>query len=521
MTSRSGAKLSCKVIAGLLLAQAVLVATVVITSESLWIDEFGTAQTADVERLSDWWQRFRTQQDTDIQMPLYHIYMFIWGKLFGFSEYALRMANWPLFMLAQGVLIGTFRRTPLFAVSLLIVSTFHPMIWYYLNEARSYAMVFLGAVCTLTPMVSLFARLYSYERRIARYSPWTFSFGVIMLAGSNMLGMLWVGVAILLVVGFHLRIDREGLCRNRLQYSVLGVGLVFLSCFYAYTLLRGARGTGLYETSFGTLVFSGYELLGLSGLGPGRLDLRAGGAAVLQNWAAPLILGLTILGAGLLHGLKVLGGAIGLRGMAIFSTAALAPAVAISVAGFLMHWRVLGRHFMPEVPLVSALLALSVATLLRNGKPRALLLALIMGGTLIVSGISMTSPRHAKDDYRYAAAAAQLALEAGEGVWWAACPSGARYYGLPLQTAEQPGKEGGGAPIGIRQQRLAIAVSNLRAESLRSLPYPDLIVVSKPDAYDTSGTLRAWLAHEGFAPFEERPAFSFWRASATSQPSDY
>ncbi len=225
------------------MAQAALTAMYIITDGSLWIDEFGTARIAEADTFAIWWRQFINWHDSDIQMPFYHGFMFVWTKWFGFSEYALRMANWPFFILAEAALLWTFRGVPRFALTLLLLSSLHPLIWYYLNEARPYIMVYLGATLTLCALVSLYADIHEAQG-IQPYSPWLLTGGLLLLAGSSMLGAPWVVAAVLLALYFHLSNVEAGVRlvkAGRLAYSALGLGLLLLAGFYVYTLLRGAR----------------------------------------------------------------------------------------------------------------------------------------------------------------------------------------------------------------------------------------------------------------------------------------
>jgi hypothetical protein len=173
---------------------------------------------------------------------------------------------------------------------------------------------------------------------------------------------------------------------------------------------------------------------------------------------------------------------------------------------------------MPEVPIVAGLLALSIAALYARKSVPSTLAALSISTALIVSGVSMSAERHAKDDYRHAAMLAEAALGRQETVWWGAYDHGARYYGVPLQGANRT--QDGCPSIGLRRQLAVVDVVNLRARCLSGLPYPDFVVVSKPDAFDVRGALIGWLAGEGFVVVGERPAFTFWRKPSGGTATD-
>ena len=98
------------------------------------------------------------------------------------------------------------------------------------------------------------------------------------------------------------------------------------------------------------------------------------------------------------------------------------------------------------------------------------------------------APRHRRDDYRAAAALAQQAADHGDKVWWLADLSTGVYYHLPLDqgqitTSPPLGEHGHG---------------------------PDLVILSKPDIYDSSGEVRAYLARHEFKVMKELPAFQIY-----------
>jgi hypothetical protein len=505
--------LSGRLIGVLLIAQSLLVVWAVITPQSLWLDEFGTVAVAEAGTLSQWWERFRQWPNSNIQMPLYHLYVFGWTKVFGFSEYALRLSNWPLFVLAEAMLIWTFRRFALFAVVLCLLSSFHPLVWYYLDEARPYIMVFLGAVWTFGSLAGLFSKIHGDGT--VGYSPWIFAAGVVLLSGSNMVGVFWAAAAVLLASALHWRGDPALLRRYSWPYMALFAALAALAVFYAYTLTRGARATALYETNVLTFAFSGYELLGLSGLGPGRLELRAQGLSALREWLVPLCLGSIVLAAGLLHGLFVLKAFIGPRRVAAVLAALFLPLIFITAVGFLMHWRVVGRHSMPIVPVVSMLLSLSVAALIADGRRGSLLGAVLIMSTVLVSGVLMSSARHAKDDYRLAALITKEALADGQTVWWAAI-EGARYYHVPMQRPMQQ-KDGCPSFAGAEREA-AIDVSSIAGQCFAQIPAAHVIVFSERGGFRSETAVKAWIKKEGFKLSREWPAFSLWTQPKSTYP---
>ena len=88
--------------------------------------------------------------------------------------------------------------------------------------------------------------------------------------------------------------------------------------------------------------------------------------------------------------------------------------------------------------------------------------------------------RHQRDDYRDAAQYARQALLQNQVVWWNAAVEGAWDYKMPLDTS-------GG------QKDTAIPLLNPSVDSLARLKKPNVIIVSKPDLFDSAGTMADYL----------------------------
>jgi hypothetical protein len=73
-----------------------------LTSQSLWIDETYTALKAQQTTLPNWWHELRRVSGSDVQMPLYMIWIWVCEKFFGSSEIALRAVN--LFWILPGLI---------------------------------------------------------------------------------------------------------------------------------------------------------------------------------------------------------------------------------------------------------------------------------------------------------------------------------------------------------------------------------------------------------------------------------
>lgn len=115
-------------------------------SQSLWYDKGVTAWLAQMQirQLIEW-------TANDIQPPLYYSVTSLWGHLAGWSEYSLRFPSLLFGVLTIPLLwalVRTWSRQRLAAMLAAAIATLHPLLIYYSQEARMYAMLLaLGVAC--------------------------------------------------------------------------------------------------------------------------------------------------------------------------------------------------------------------------------------------------------------------------------------------------------------------------------------------------------------------------------------
>ncbi len=474
-----------------------LAAVAAISSQSLWIDEALTAMKAQQPTLAGWWRAMVAERASDLQMPLYMIYVWGWVKVFGASEWMLRAANLPWFLAGIMALGMATRGRNGRWTFLVLAAGASPFCWGYLNEARPYAMQ-LGASFLILAAIG---RLSESELDRFQERRWTagFAVGVGVLCGASLLGVVWAFAAMAAAWGVIPRSRRPDLWQNSRSVGLLlGVWLVFLGLYYLWTLRLGARASAAAGTSVKTLAFVGYELLGFSGLGPGRLALREAGPAALRGYEGVLGVYALVLLMLLAAGLRAVVDSGRSRSAWVIAVSLCGSSALLVLAGWIAHFRVLGRHFAPLAAVGLLLLSLGAAWLWRSR--RWLARAAVLGFFVLSMWSSLSlrfAPRHQRDDYRDAAALARTALAAHRTVWWNANPQGAAYYRLPTT--------GGPSDPGV-----ALSLVNPRATELDSLPKPDLVVTSKPDIYDVEGALAAYLQRNGFTQVRDLPAFAVW-----------
>ena len=511
---------------GLFALSQVAVMLLAISNESLWIDEFWTAHFGAMASFKAFYELLLVPSGS--QTPLHFLHYYLWGHVAPAGEFFLRLANLPLFVAGQLALYWALRDYPRkFAFLFLALSALHPMVWQYANEARPYIMMVAGSQMILAYLLNLQARSAS-GRPAEPLFLMLFVVGSILLFGASLLGVFWVFAACVYVLAHHLR---KATWRELLQGVnplLLGLFLIVaaeLTFYYLNSLLKGAGGSRLTSSTPFTVLFAAYEMLGLAGIGPSRLELRNLGPAAL----VPYVTGLTAAGSMLLAVLVVgLNDArirLGARKLILMSALGLLPVAIVIFSGFAMQWRVLGRHLIAALPLLNLVLALGVATLLqanrRRGQRMRWLLAASAPLWLVYSSCSLRfAESHRKDDYRAAAAVAQGAIAQGQRVWWAADVIGARYYGLPGEFDVIGELTGQHKPLACNDLPGVQPVANASMPCLHSLTVPDVVILSKPETFDSQGNIAGYLRASSFAKVLELPAFTIWRPSGYRKPAE-
>ena len=474
------------------------VCLVAISRQSVWIDEALTAKEISQPTPAGLWQVLLHDKGSDLQMPLYIGYMWAFARIFGTSEWTMRAANIPWFIAAVAIFACAFSRAKRPAMMLVVLGC--PFVWYYLDEARPYAMQFSG---TLIVFAALY-RLSAGDASAHQTEHWwvmAFFLGVILLCGSSLLGMVWAGAAFLSLPFLFPRKRLLELGRSyRLACLACFVFLVALGLYYLWSLRIGARAT-IGKTDVRNVIFIGYELFGFGGLGPGRLEIRSDGWNAIRPFLVPLglygaaVFSLCFIGARQMFRTNQPGTILRL------ATVMAAPALVLVASGCILHFRLLERHFTPLLPALLFVLGLGLAA---GWSGRQWSSKLLVAGFVAMSFVSCLSirfaARHQKDDYRAAAAIANAALKDGRTVWWNAGVHGAEYYRVPLSLT----------PLSEKSSQ-AIWVSSPTSEALSLLPPPEIIISSKPDMFDDQGAVAAYVRKAPYSQTALFPAFIIWQ----------
>lgn len=471
---------------------AVVVAVAAITPQSLWIDEAGAGFMAMASSLGQWWQRVLMQSDANLQLIFHNFYLWLWEKVFGHSEFALRAANIPWFTLAVPMLVWALPNRRALQVSVVILAVTHALLWYYLSEARPYIVLFAFSSMVTACVIRLLLEPHDTPELTSWYA-W-FCIGLVGQCATSLIAVPWAGGSVAAVFFFlgpraFLRLP----ARHKVITTVTLLALGVIAAYYTWTILAGFHASEVGTTSAKNLAFILYELSGVNGLGPGRLALREIGPSTLRPYLPWLAVGGILIALTSATALSYVRRHLNRERAGAIAAAVALPFLFVIAAGMGMHMRLLGRHFMPLLPFFLVFQALGLRQLWNaNRLPgRSIAIASIL--MLAASALEIRfAERHAREDYRKASLLARAAVEAGQSVWWVADEQAGIYYLVPYESG--------------RIQTLRHATPNL----LATLPLPDLVLASKPDIYDPAGTVAAYLLAHDFAVTDRFPAFMVW-----------
>ncbi len=309
-----------------------------LNNQSFWIDECCTALCAMQQGMEGCWKKICEIGGSDAQMAFYYYLLFLWHHLTGAeSEWMLRLFNIFWVFLSSWF----FRKEPKALVILLI----SPFFVYYSNELRPY-MLQIAASCAVSMLFW----------QVSRGEPVKFHvfFGsLFFLCLTSLTGVVWAlgFAAAFMVMAFRQfggRRFRRALLWWIFPFSGLGA-------YYLYTLFLGARAVSISSSWIVNACASMYELSGLAGMGPSRLELR-------MCMTPDALWNMNGLGAGMISGAILLAGSA--CGIILWNKRAerpLVPALLVLIllpgAVFLygtemMDFRFSGRHCAPLLPVL-------------------------------------------------------------------------------------------------------------------------------------------------------------------------
>ena len=477
---------------------ALLVGALAVSNQSLWIDEAHSAAKAIQPSIAKWWTAMVQDKGSDVQMPFYMFYLWAWAKIFGTSEIALRAANVPWFTVGLLALLWAFPKEPALSASRMgrhrqlavaALTLTNAFLWYYVGEARPYIVVFAFSALTAACLL----RLRENSESAINSPSWfrLFLLGIAGVCATNLIAVPWaIAVAGAFIFWTGPRRTVRTASRFPLSSASATCALIAFALYYLWSLKLGARASNVGQTGLANLAFAFYELLGVAGLGPGRLAMREQGGKVIFEYIGPVILGTIAVLVLLSVAFIALRKNTTRRDFIFFGFAAILPAVVLITGAEVGHMRLLGRHFTPLLPFLLILLAIGFEQILFSKRRWLRAAAIIAIVVLLVSALEIRfAPQHQRDDYRSAANLARNAIAANEKVWWIADDLTGAYYKLPLDSPN-----------------LTLS-SSLTESSLANVAMPDLVYLSKPDIYDPRGKIDNYLREHDFKVTRVLPAF--------------
>lgn len=248
-----------------------ILAIIPISDFSLWVDESMTAFMASQTSIGDLYESIIKTHLSESQMPGYLAYIWTWTKVFGISEYVLRLANTPFLILFVALVLFS----PMEKKGRLLISgitCFSPVIWFYLNEARYIILLFSFSG------ISIISLQYYYNGNNKQKKT-----GIIFLTAStflgiffNMLYLFYLLPLLVLAVLFSIKFktDFKTVLKDwKTSLIFLAFWCISLGIYYLWTIKKGAGGV-IDLPGFENIAFTLYEFLGFSGIGPPRDMIR-------------------------------------------------------------------------------------------------------------------------------------------------------------------------------------------------------------------------------------------------------
>jgi hypothetical protein len=156
-----------------------------------------------------------------------------------------------------------------------------------------------------------------------------------------------------------------------------------------------------------------------------------------------------------------------------------------------------GRHLASLLPFVVFAVGIAASPPTRIGQRRLAVLPWLLGVTLLISSLLVRfHPDNRRDDYRGAARLARIAVLEGRTVWWAAARETAKYYGVVFCKAGP-----------VDRYACVYCTNNHWKEGLENLPKPDVILISKPELFDTTRAVRSYTEEHRFQLKDRLMAF--------------
>lgn len=467
-------------------------------------DELLTAVFAQIKNCSEWLTVLTSCTGSDRQMPLTLFIDFAYEKIAGHSEWQLRSINilWGLITTTSFYLIG--RRLKMVWLPLLMAV--QPFYWYYMDQARPYAMLIACSSVVLYTVVCCMED----GKKWSNGNLFIFFFAGLLLSACNMMGFLGYIPFCVLLAWLLFRAKWKP---NFGAWLIAGsfLLLLFLLGLYYLSTLGVAGGAKVHPVGAANILFPLHEFFGLSGLSPERFALRmlgrdGIGAAVrglipYLPWILPLVLSYVVIGVSYVLARKDKQ-ELGLIGYSIGLT--IAAFLIILVPAFVVKFPAWGRHFSAAFPCYVLTLGLVI-----NQCKKTRLTQIAIGVLFLFLFASSCRQRfssaYEREDFRSPTIFANEALSRNESVWWYADEACSRYYAI--RSTNQPEEKDKALYIGV-------FCAPEKADEMDSLPAPDWIILSQRLYVDSNPTpLTRYLEQHQYKLYRTYPAFLIYKRS--------
>ncbi|MES2474539.1 MAG: hypothetical protein V4640_02080 [Verrucomicrobiota bacterium] len=459
-----------------LIAVTLVVGAASISQQSFWMDEGSAALKAIMPTFREWWKMTLELRGSDVQMPVYMATLWLWEKVAGNSEFALRAFNLPFLVL----MVVALRKVPLWP----LVCLTSPFVLYYVGELRPYTMQMAGGALAAAALAKVCqSRANHFDGLNAIFA------AALFLAASSLTAAVWAGGLVLGAIVIHpywLK-SRGFWTRAAIWFSPF----LALGGYYVFTLVEGYRATGSGGGGLLSIAFGAYEIGGLLGLGPSRNELRSSPLALVSHlpWLIPAA---AILFLAWFIGAKKWFKETPFRNRVGILCAVLVPVFLLAAVSVIADFRVLGRHLSPAIPAVLLPLACCLANAAR--KPFALTVGTLAILLSITSALSLRFQRkHARDDYRAATRIALQALADGKAVLWQADMSTPCYYAY---------RSGGVAAFHNALR--------LKSETPSGFMFADIVILNRPDIGYRGQNHHQTLTQAAFVKDDSFNGFEVW-----------
>jgi MFS family permease len=436
-------------------------------------------------------------------MPLGMAAAWSWARMLGTSEWALRAPNmvYAVGAILCFYLIGRRERIPLMPLFLAV----QPFLWFYVNEARPYALQIFGGSLLLLSFYDTYRGNLSSPRWALLWAV-----GALISVASSMLGAI---PTFAVTIAITAELYRRRFWPNRRQLFALIAGalpMLGLGGYFVSTLLAGAGGAKIWSVGPQNLLLSAIEFLGLAGMLPARHELRElvrEGLAQPGMWvfamSASAMLGLYLITCAY----WILHRKLTPRWVSVCLTIVVGSAGLLFAASMVVGFPFWGRHLAVTFPFFIAAACWIVCIAWRGTSLLARASSIGLVFALLTSSLMLRfSTIHVRDDYKTATEIALESFSQGKVIWWAADRSAARYYGL--KVGHKPN-----ALPDSKEKTAILDARNLTAQQASFAAGNHVIILSKPDLYDSGMALRELIRKKEYSLTKKLASFYIYNFS--------